>query len=353
MTRKIIHIDMDAFYASVEQRDNPELRGKPIAVGNPEARGVLTTASYEARKFGVGSAMPSVVAKRRCPELIFVPPRFAVYQAVSQQIRVIFAQYTDLIEPLSLDEAYLDVTDNKKHIESAIRVAQLIRAQIKEELNLTASAGVAENKFLAKIASDLHKPDGITVILPTEALSFIAQLPVKSFFGVGKVTAEKMHSLGIYTGLDLRQQSESFLVEHFGKAGHWYYQIARNQDNRPVEPNRVRKSVGVEHTFVNDIRKGAQITSVLTELSQELAARIQNSQSTGRTLTLKVKFSDFKQITRSKTTEHPLSGREEIAVLASTLYQKVELGDQGIRLMGLSLSNLEEKEEVRPALFLE
>ena len=332
---------MDAFYASVEQRDNPELRGKPIAVGSPNARGVVATASYEARQFGVGSAMSSVLAKKKCPDLIFVPPRFEVYRAVSQKIRSIFKLYTNLIEPLSLDEAFLDVTNNKKKLKSAIRVAQLIREQIKYETDLTASAGVAQNKFLAKIASDIKKPDGLTVILPEQALEFISQLPVERFFGVGKVTAAKMHKLGIRTGGDLQKLDKEYLVEHFGKQGTWYYDIARNHDERPVEPHRETKSLGVEYTFDQDISEDAAVQQSLHKIAAELSERLEKNHKAGKTLTLKVKFSDFKQITRRQTEKGFFNTEEKIYRIAQLLWQKVELEKRSVRLLGLSMSSFQ------------
>ncbi len=303
--RKIIHVDMDAFYASVEQRDNPELRGKPVAVGGSAARGVVAAASYEARTFGVRSAMPSVTAKRRCPDLIFVKPRFDVYRAVSAQIREIFAEHTDLIEPLSLDEAYLDVTENKQNLSAATEIATIIRARIKEVTGLNASAGISYCKFLAKMASDLNKPNGQAVITPKAGPDFVANLPVKKFHGVGPATAAKMQRLGIETGADLREKPLTFLQEHFGKSGGWYYRISRGIDERPVQPNRERKSVGAEDTFMTDIFDLDAARAELVPLAEKVWRHCQAKQITGRTVTLKVKFADFQQISRSRTSPQP------------------------------------------------
>ena len=299
--RKIIHIDMDAFFASVEQRDNPELRGKPVAVGGSRERGVVAAASYEARKFGVRSAMPSVTAKRRCPELIFVTPRFDVYKAVSLQIREIFAEYTPIIEPLSLDEAYLDVTENLKGIASATEIAEDIRAKIRQETNLTASAGVSYNKFLAKLASDQNKPDGLFVITPKMGAAFVEKLPVEKFHGVGPATTAKMNRLGIATGLDLRVQTLPFLQQHFGKSGPYYYWIARGVDERPVRADRVRKSIGAENTFASDLHTFEPMRDALEPIIAKVWRHCQATGIRGRTVTLKVKFADFQQITRSKS----------------------------------------------------
>ena len=299
--RKIIHIDMDAFFASVEQRDNPELRGKPVAVGGSRERGVVAAASYEARTFGVRSALPSVTAKRRCPDLIFVTPRFDVYKAVSLQIREIFAEYTPIIEPLSLDEAYLDVTENLKGIASATEIAEAIRAKIRRETNLTASAGVSYNKFLAKLASDQNKPDGLFVITPKMGPAFVEHLPVEKFHGVGPATTAKMNRLGIATGLDLRAQTLPFLQQHFGKSGPYYYWIARGVDERPVRADRVRKSIGAENTFASDLHTFETMRDALEPIIAKVWRHCQATCIQGRTVTLKVKFADFQQITRSKS----------------------------------------------------
>src|SRR5580693_7151319 len=301
LPRKILHIDMDAFYASVEQRDNPELRGKPVAVGGSRERGVVAAASYEARKFCVRSAMPSVTAKRQCPDLIFVKPRFDAYKAVSLQIREIFAEHTHLIEPLSLDEAYLDVTENRKGIATATEIAEQIRAKIRAETSLTASAGVSYNKFLAKLASDHRKPDGLFVITPKMGLVFVEKLPVGKFHGVGPATTAKMNRLGIKTGLDLRAQTRSFLQQHFGKSGPYFYRIARGVDERPVRADRVRKSVGAENTFSQDLHEFAPMREALEPIIAKIWRHCQATGIRGRTVTLKVKFTDFRQITRSKS----------------------------------------------------
>ncbi|QHT70614.1 DNA polymerase IV [Rhodocytophaga rosea] len=342
--RKIIHIDMDAFYASVEQRDFPMYQGKPLAVGGSRERGVVAAASYEARKFGVRSAMSSRMAYRRCPDLIFVKPRFEVYKAVSSQIREIFFQYTDLVEPLSLDEAFLDVTENKKQIPSATLVAKAIKQQIKTEIGLTASAGISINKFLAKIASDYQKPDGLTLIAPHEAESFVENLEVDKFFGVGKVTAEKMHSLGIHTGADLKKLPEKELVKQFGKVGHFYFHIARAVDNRPVNPNRIRKSVGVENTFEADISGAVNILMHLEPIAEAVIERMQKSGMQGKTLTLKVKYATFEQVTRSKTLLEPIGTYELMIHLAKELIQSIE-ANSPIRLLGLTISNPEDKHQ--------
>lgn len=337
--RKIIHIDMDAFYASVEQRDFPELRGKPIAVGSPEARGVVATASYEARRYGVHSAMASVRAKRLCPQLIFVRGRYDVYKSVSQQIHEVFHEYTDLIEPISLDEAFLDVTENKKGIPLAVTIAKEIKAKIRERLNLVASAGVSYNKFLAKIASDYRKPDGLCTIHPTQALAFIASLPVEKFWGVGPVTAKRMHTLGINTGDQLRARPKEWLMREFGKMGAVYYDFARGIDNRPVEAVWIRKSIGTERTLEEDISEKNQVDGVLHAVVVELVERLQRHPFRGLTLTLKVKFYDFTQITRSHTQEQPFMTLEDILPVAQQLMDGVEYTANPIRLMGLTVSN--------------
>ena len=342
IVRKIIHVDMDAFYASVEQRDHPELRGRPVAVGGSSARGVVAAASYEARVYGVHSAMPSVTAKRRCPELIFVKPRFDVYRTVSAQIRDIFAEHTDLIEPLSLDEAYLDVTENKQGIAVATTVAQLIRDRIKAVTGLTASAGISYCKFLAKLASDLNKPDGQAVITPARGAEFVARLPVNRFHGVGPATAARMERLGIRTGADLRHQSLEFLREHFGKSGGWYYRISRGIDHRPVEPHRERKSIGTEDTFSDDILDLALAKEEVAVLAARVWRSCETKEATGRTVTLKVKYADFQQITRSRTIEPAVRSPEELISIAWSLLEPLFPVEKGIRLLGVTLSSLEQ-----------
>ncbi|NTI76582.1 DNA polymerase IV [Rhizobium rhizogenes] len=343
--RKILHVDMDAFYASVEQRDNPDLRGKPVAVGYPEARGVVAAASYEARKFGVHSAMPSVTAKRKCPELIFVPHRFDVYRAVSQQIREIFADYTPLIEPLSLDEAYLDVTENLKGMEIATEVAEQIRARIKAETGLTASAGVSYHKFLAKMASDQRKPDGLFVITPKNGPAFVEALPVKKFHGVGPATAEKMLKLGIETGADLKARDLPFLQQHFGKSGPYFYWIARGVDEREVNPDRIRKSIGAEDTFREDIHDLETARAGLQPLIDKVWRYCEANGIRGKTVTLKVKWDDFTQITRSKTVAAPVVNAIEIAEIVDFLVSPIFPVPRGIRLLGVTLSSLDVADE--------
>jgi DNA polymerase-4 len=338
--RKIIHIDMDAFYASVEQRDNPELLGKPVAVGGSEARGVVAAASYEARKFGVRSAMPSVIAKRKCPGLIFVEPRFDAYKAVSLQIRKIFAEYTLIIEPLSLDEAYLDVTENLKGIVSATWIAEEIRERVRAETELTASAGVSYNKFLAKLASDHRKPDGLFVITPEMGPGFVETLPVRKFHGVGPATARKMEQLGIRTGLDLRAQTLEFLQQHFGKAGSYYYWVARGIDERPIRADRVRKSVGAENTFPIDLFTYEAAQDQLRDIIDKVWGYCERSGTRGRTITLKVKFANFRQITRSRTGEVAITTRSELEQLGDALLAPLFPVAKGIRLLGISLSSL-------------
>jgi DNA polymerase-4 len=346
-SRKIIHIDMDAFYASVEQRDNPALRGKPVAVGGAAERGVVAAASYEARKFGVHSAMPSVIARRRCPELIFVKPRFDVYKAVSTQIREIFAAYTPLIEPLSLDEAYLDVTENLRGMPSATRIAEEIRARIRAETELTASAGVSYNKFLAKLASDHMKPDGLFVITPDEGPGFVETLAVRKFHGVGPATARKMTGLGIATGLDLRGRSLTFLQQHFGKAGAYYYWAARGIDERPVRADRHRKSVGAENTFAVDLFAYDAAREALGDVIDKVWGYCERSGIRGRTVTLKVKYANFRQITRSRTGEAQIATRGELADLGEALLEPLFPVARGIRLLGISLSSLAAQEANR------
>jgi len=338
--RKIIHIDMDAFYASVEQRDNPELRGMPVAVGGSQARGVVAAASYEARKFGVHSAMPSVIAQRKCPDLVFVKPRFDVYKAVSLQIRSIFAEYTPIIEPLSLDEAYLDVTENLKGIASATWIAEEIRARIRTETDLTASAGVSYNKFLAKLASDYRKPDGLFVITPEMGPAFVEALPVRKFYGVGPATARKMEQVGIKTGLDLKAQTLDFLERHFGKAGSYYYWAARGIDYRPVRVDRIRKSIGAENTFAVDLFSYEAARDQLQDIIDKVWSYCERSGTRGRTLTLKVKFANFRQITRSRTGQVSIAARGELEQLSNALLEPLFPVAKGIRLLGISLSSL-------------
>lgn len=339
--RKIIHVDMDAFYASVEQRDNPELRGLPVAVGFGEARGVVAAASYEARKYGVHSAMPSVTAKRKCAELIFVRPRFDAYRAVSEQIHAVFAEYTPLIEPLSLDEAYLDVTENLKGMEVATEIAEEIRAKIKARTGLTASAGVSYNKFLAKMASDQRKPDGLFVITPKNGPAFVEALPVKKFHGVGPATAERMHKLGIETGADLKAHDIAFLQQHFGKSGPYFYWIARGIDERQVKADRVRKSVGAEDTFSVDVHDFETAQAGLEPLIEKVWRYCEASGIRAKTATLKVKWADFTQVTRSKTTATPIASATELAAVMTMLLSPLFPAPKGIRLLGVILSSLE------------
>lgn len=343
--RKIIHVDMDAFYASVEQRDNPELRGKPVAVGGAAARGVVAAASYEARAFGVRSALPSITAKRRCPQLIFVTPRFDVYRAVSAQIREIFAEHTDLIEPLSLDEAYLDVTDNKQGIAIATEIATIIRARIKDVTGLNASAGISYCKFLAKMASDLNKPNGQAVITPRMGPGFVEALAVKKFHGVGPATAAKMERLGILTGADLKARSLPFLQEHFGKSGVWYYKIARGIDERPVQPDRPRKSVGAEDTFTADIVDLDAARAELAPLVAKIWHHCSAKRLRARTVTLKVKYADFEQITRSRTVAELIPSAEEVEAIARGLLDPLFPVEKGIRLLGVTLSSFSDEHD--------
>jgi DNA polymerase-4 len=338
--RKIIHVDMDAFYASVEQRDNPDLRGKPVAVGGSRERGVVAAASYEARKFGVRSAMPSVTARRQCPDLIFVKPRFEVYKAVSQQIREIFAEHTPIIEPLSLDEAYLDVTENLQGIPLARDVALAIRAKIKSETGLNASAGISYNKFLAKLASDHRKPNGQYVITPEMGPDFVETLPVGKFHGIGPATAEKLNSFGIYTGLDIRNQTLAFLEANFGKSGKYYYWISRGVDERPVRANRIRKSVGAENTFSRDLTAFDEMAAELQPLIDKVWRHCESTGNRGRTVTLKVKFSDFEIMSRSQSMPAPVAGRGELARATVRLLEKSMPLPKAVRLLGLSLSSL-------------
>lgn len=339
--RKIIHVDMDAFFASVEQRDNPDLRGKPVAVGGAGGRGVVAAASYEARTFGVRSAMPSVTAQRLCPDLIFVRPRFDAYKEASRQIRRVFEHYTAVIEPLSLDEAYLDVTDDRLGIGSATRIAELIRQEIRAKTRLTASAGVSYNKFLAKLASDQNKPDGLCVIRPGEGAQFVAGLPIRRFHGVGPKAEEKMQRLGIATGADLAGKDIAFLRQHFGSMADYLYRAARGIDLRAVAAHRVRKSVGGERTFSEDIGSGAALRETLENIITIVWERIEASGAKGRTVTLKLKFTDFQIMTRAASLPHWVSGKDEFATAARALLE-AELPLRGpIRLMGLTLGNLE------------
>src|SRR5271167_770125 len=339
--RRIIHIDMDAFYASVEQRDDPALRGAPVAVGGAGARGVVAAASYEARKFGVHSAMSSVTARRKCPELVFVPPRFDVYRAVSQQVRAIFARYTSLIEPLSLDEAYLDVTAPSVDRGSATVIAEEIRAAIRRETGLTASAGVSYNKFLAKLASDYRKPDGLFVITPQMGPAFVAELPVGKFHGVGPVTAAKMNKLGIYTGLDLRRQTRAFLTANFGKAGDYFYHLARAEDDRPVVADHPRKSLGAETTFVRDLLAWEDVAPALEPVFAKVWADYSRHGLTARTVTVKIKYANFRQITRTRSCAEAITSRAIIEQLALDLLQPHFPPLRGVRLLGVTLSNFD------------
>ncbi|WP_022705773.1 DNA polymerase IV [Paracoccus zeaxanthinifaciens] len=339
--RRIIHVDMDAFFASVEQRDNPELRGKPVAVGGSSQRGVVAAASYEARVFGVRSAMPSVTAARLCPDLIFVRHRFEVYRAVSQQIREIFADYTPLIEPLSLDEAYLDVTDHLPEGVTATAIAKQIRARIRQATGLTASAGVSYNKFLAKLASDQNKPDGLCVITPERGPEFVLGLPVGKFHGIGPATAAKMQAMGIHTGADLRAQTLDFLTRRFGKAGRYYWNISRGVDHRRVSNERVRKSVGAENTFAADLMTLDQADEALVPLAAKVWTSVGRHDLHGRTVTLKVKFSDFRQITRARSLSHPVASEGELLSIARELARGVLPDPRGARLLGITLSGFD------------
>jgi DNA polymerase-4 len=332
---------MDAFFASVEQRDNPELRGKPIAVGGLGNRGVVAAASYEARKYGIFSAMPAKTARKKCSFLIFVKPRFEQYKKVSNQIRQIFLEYTDLVEPLSLDEAYLDVTTHKKGKPSATLIAKEIKQRIKEETGLTASAGISINKFLAKIASDYNKPDGLYLIKPEDAEAFVEELPIEKFFGVGKVTAQKMHKMGISYGKDLKKISEFELIRKFGKQGSYYYHISRAIDNREIKPNRLRKSVGAENTFEYDIEDTNEMKQELLSIAQKLIQRIEKSKFYGKTLTIKVKFADFKQITRSKTNKQEIDDFELLWKLSCEIFDSIDFTYKKVRLLGISVSNIQ------------
>ncbi|MBM3645912.1 MAG: DNA polymerase IV [Alphaproteobacteria bacterium] len=339
--RKIIHVDMDAFFASVEQRDNPELRGKPVAVGGSRERGVVAAASYEARVFGVRSAMPSVTARRKCADLIFVKPRFDVYKSVSRDIRAIFAEYSPLVEPLSLDEAYLDVTHNLKNIRYATQVAREIRRRIFDQTGLTASAGISYNKFLAKLGSDQRKPNGQYTIVPEAGPAFVEKLPVERFHGVGPVTAAKMNRLGIATGADLKAQTLEFLQRQFGKAGPHYYAIARGEDERPVVPDRKRKSSGSETTFAQDLTTLPDVERHLARLFDEVWSHVARGGNAGRTVTVKIKYSDFRIVTRSRSAPEPFTDRATVEAHVLALGRSVFPLDRPIRLLGVALSNFD------------
>lgn len=337
--RKIIHVDMDAFYASVEQLDNPQLRGKPIAVGGSSQRGVVAAASYEARKFGVRSAMSSVLAKRNCPELIFVKARFDRYKEISKQIRKVFYEYTDLVEPLSLDEAYLDVTVNKKGNPSATLIAKEIRHRIFEETGLNASAGISINKFIAKVASDINKPNGQKTVNPEEVIGFLEDLDIRKFYGVGKVTAEKMYNLGIFTGKDLKEKTLEFLVDKFGKSGAYYYHVVRGIHSSAVKPHRIPKSVGAERTFSENLSSEIFMLERLEHLAEELERRLKKSTIAGKTVTLKIKYSDFTLSTRSKTLSYFIDDKDLILETTKELLYQEDL-QNSVRLLGISLVNL-------------
>jgi DNA polymerase-4 len=340
-SRKIIHVDMDAFYASVEQRDNPALKGRPVAVGYAARRGVVAAASYEARAFGVRSAMPSSTALRKCPNLVFVPPRFEIYRAVSRQVHSIFAEYTSLIEPLSLDEAYLDVTENLRAIPTASATAAEIRARIFKETGLTASAGISYNKFLAKLASDRNKPNGQFVVTPAMGAAFVEALPIGKFHGVGPVTANKMNQLGIFIGADLRRQSLTFLQQHFGKSGPWFHAISNGEDDRPVVPDRPRKSSGSETTFSNDLTASVDIEAGIEAMADEVWTWCERTQTFGRTVTVKIKYADFQQITRSRTLPAIVTSQEILRGVSISLVRTVLPPAKGIRLVGVTLSSFE------------
>ncbi len=347
--RKIIHVDMDAFFASVEQRDDPELKGRPVAVGGAGGRGVVAAASYEARVFGVRSAMPSITAQRLCPDLVFVRPRFDAYKEASRQIRRVFEHYTPIIEPLSLDEAYLDVTEDKLGIGSATRIADLIRQEIRAKTRLTASAGVSYNKFLAKLASDQNKPDGLCVIRPGEGAAFVAGLPIRRFHGVGPRAEAKMQALGIATGADLAGKEIAFMREHFGSMADYLFRAARGIDLRPVRAHRIRKSVGGERTFSEDIGSGAALRDTLENIVNIVWERIEASEARGRTVTLKLKFTDFQIMTRAASLSDYVSGKQEFAKVARALLEAELPLPKSIRLMGLTLGNLEGAEDEKPA----
>jgi DNA polymerase-4 len=346
--RKIIHVDMDAFYASVEQMDNPELKGKPVAVGGGEKRGVISAASYEARKFGVKSAMPGFQAKRNCPDLIFVRPRFSRYKEISNQVRSIFFDYTDLVEPLSLDEAYLDVTENKKGNPSATLIATEIRQRILNEVGLTASAGISINKFVAKVASDYNKPNGQKTVPPEEVAQFLEDLEIRKFYGVGKVTAERMYQLGIFTGKDLKEKTLAYLDQHFGKSGRYYYYIVRGIHKSEVKPHRIPKSVGAERTFFENLSSEVFMLERLDNIAQELGRRLKKSNIAGKTITLKIKYSDFTLQTRSKTIAYFIADKNLILETAKELLYQEKL-QNSVRLLGISLSNLNTETNKKPA----
>lgn len=345
--RKIIHVDMDAFYASVEQLDDPKLRGKPVAVGGGGKRGVVAAASYEARKFGVKSAMSGILAEKKCPQLIFVRPRFERYKEISSKIREIFYDYTDLVEPLSLDEAYLDVTENKKGNPSASLIARDIRERIFNEVGLTASAGISINKFMAKVASDYNKPNGQKTINPEEVLKFLEDLDIRKFYGVGKVTAEKMYQKGIFTGLDLKQKSLDYLNDNFGKSGRYYYYVVRGIHNSEVKPNRIRKSLAAERTFSENLSSEIFMLEKLEHIADEVSKRLNKSTVAGKTVTLKIKYSDFTLQTRSKTLPYYLSDKSVILEIAKDLLYQEKLSDS-VRLLGISMSNLNTEKKKKP-----
>ena len=344
--RKIIHIDMDAFYASVEQRDRPELRGKPVIVGgDPNSRGVVAACSYEARKYGIHSAMASSIAYKRCPQAVFIRPRFDAYRAVSADIREVFYEFSDLVEPLSLDEAFLDVTENHKGMASATLVAKEIKKKIRAETgNLTASAGVSFNKFIAKVASDINKPNGITIVTPEMADEFIDKLPIRKFFGVGKVTEEKMLKLGIQTGADLKKFKKEKLIQLFGKSGTYFYNIAHGLDERPVEPNRIRKSIGKETTLLEDIDDIEQMLEILNNIAVRLESSLIKREAKGHTITLKIKYFDFQSISRSITVDEPADNASVIMKYVKPLLSKTEAGQKKIRLLGISISSFDDQD---------
>ncbi|HNR42370.1 MAG TPA: DNA polymerase IV [Bacteroidales bacterium] len=350
--RKIIHIDMDAFFASIEQLDNPGLRGKPVAVGGSGERHVVAAASYEARKFGVRSAMPSLTARRLCPDLIFVPHRFDRYEEISAIIFGIFREYTDRVEPLSIDEAFLDVTHDRKGIGSATLIARAVKQEIEKKTGLTASAGISYNKFLAKIASDIRKPNGLFVISPDDAMKFIDELPVEKFFGIGRVTAEKMHRLGIHKGSELKQMDLLSLIRNFGKAGRFYHDIVRGIDNRPVEAFTERKSIGTEVTYEKDLTSQFGIIAELYRVEKELMVRLENAGTTGRTVTVKVKFSDFRQITRSRTLPCYIRDFDTLHREVTAIRKSMDLEGSRIRLLGVTVSNLESDDHADRQLLL-
>jgi len=347
--RKIIHIDMDAFFASVEQLDNPELKQRPVIVGgDPRSRGVVAACSYEARHFGIHSAMSCAKAIKLCPKAVFIRPNKARYKEISLQIMSIFKEYTDLVEPLSLDEAFLDITENKKDIASATWTAQMICQQIYQQTGLTASAGVSFNKFLAKVASDLNKPNGISVITPEESQLFISQLPIGKFFGVGKVTKKKMNGLGIHTGGDLIKYDKSLLCHHFGKAGSYFYDIVRGIDNRQVKTGRKRRSIGTETTMRNDISDLNEMKTILYQLAGKVEKSLAAKECGGSTLTLKVRYSDFTTVTRSTTLPHPIYTQKEIRKQLPNLLQSTEAGILKVRLLGITVSKLTDEERLSP-----